>query len=144
MSAPGPDDHSSPLDKPFARYSALGIFCAVVVLLGYIHRDDMMGVIRNHFDDLFPPPAPAVDPNDPVALCLAERAPGIEDMRADGTIDAKERSAVLEAAADHGLRADSPGLELLESWLDERPHRDVLATWGETSASATPATTRVR
>ena len=59
--------------------------------------------------------------------------PLIEVAWADGTIDAKERSAVLEAAADHGLRAGSPGLELLESWLDERPHRDVLATWGETT-----------
>jgi hypothetical protein len=53
----------------------LGVFLAVAALLGFIHRDD-----------LFPPPAPAVDPNDPVMLCLAERAVGIETMRADGTI----------------------------------------------------------
>ncbi len=93
MSAPLPNDPKSPLDKPFARFSALGVFFSVVLLLGYIHRDDIEGVIRNQFDDLFPPPVPAVDPNDPVALCLAERAPGIEAMHADGTID--ERQATL-------------------------------------------------
>jgi hypothetical protein len=82
MAAPRPNDPGSPLDRPFARLGALGVFFAVAALLGYIHRDD-----------LFPPPAPAVDPNDPVALCLAERAPGIEVMLADGTID--ERQAAL-------------------------------------------------
>ncbi len=75
MAAPPPNDPGSPLDRPFARLGALGVFFAVAALLGYIHRDD-----------LFPPPVPAVDPNDPVALCLAERAPGIAAMRADGTI----------------------------------------------------------
>ena len=87
MSAPGPDDPSSPLDKPFARYSALGVFFAVAALLGYVHRDD-----------LFPPPVPAVDPNDPVALCLAGRAPGIEAMRADGTIDELQAELFLTRA----------------------------------------------
>ena len=82
MAAPRPTDPGSRLDRPFARLGALGVFFAVAALLGYVHRDD-----------LFPPPAPAVDPNDPVALCLAERAPGIAAMRADGTID--ERQAAL-------------------------------------------------
>ena len=66
----------------------------MVVLLGYINRE----VIRNQFDDLFPPPAPAVDPNDPVALCLAERAPGIAAMRADGTIDERQVELFMSRA----------------------------------------------
>ena len=80
MSDPRPS--SSLLDSAVSRLGALAVFLAVVVLLGFIHRDD-----------LFPPPATAIDPNDPVALCVAERAPAIEAMRADGTID--ERQAEL-------------------------------------------------
>jgi hypothetical protein len=87
MSAPLPNDPKSPLDKPVARLGALGVFFAVAALLGYVHRDD-----------LFPPPAPAIDPNDPVALCLAERAPGIEAMRADGTIDERQAKLFLSRA----------------------------------------------
>ena len=75
MAAPHKIGPASPLDRPLARFGAVGVFLAVAALLGFIHRDD-----------LFPPPAPAVDPNDPVMLCLAERAVGIETMRADGTI----------------------------------------------------------
>jgi len=41
---------------------------------------------------------PAVDPNDPVALCLAERAPGIAAMRADGTIDELQAELFLTRA----------------------------------------------
>lgn len=104
MAALPPTDPGSPLDKPLARLGALGVFVAVAALLGYIHRDD-----------LFPPPAPALDPNDPVALCLAERAPGIEAMRADGTID--ERQAELFLARAEALcqaqagQANAPALE---------------------------------
>ena len=88
MAAPPPNDPGSLLDRPFARLGALGVFFAVVLLLGYIHRDD-----------LFPPPVPAVDPNDPVALCLAERAPGIEAMRADGTITEGQAELFMSRAA---------------------------------------------
>jgi hypothetical protein len=65
----------------------LGVFLAVAALLGFIHRDY-----------LFLPPVPAVDPNDPVMLCLAERAPGIEAMRADGTIDERQAELFLSRA----------------------------------------------
>jgi hypothetical protein len=76
MAEPPPTAPVSRLDRPLARLGAWAVFFAVAALLGSIHRDD-----------LFPPPAPAVDPNDPVALCLAERVPGIEAMLADGTIN---------------------------------------------------------
>jgi hypothetical protein len=88
MAARRPTDPGSPLDRPLARLGALGVLFAVAGLLGYIHRDD-----------LFPPPAPALDPNDPVALCLAERAPAIEAMRADGTIDERQAELFLSRAA---------------------------------------------
>jgi len=103
MSAPRPSPSRSLLDRPVSRLAALGVFFAVVALLGFIHRDD-----------LFPPPAAAVDPNDPVALCLAERAPGIEAMRSEGTID--ERQAELFLARAEALcqaqagQADAPAL----------------------------------
>jgi len=87
MAAPRLTDPGSPLDKPIARLGALGVFCVVAGLLGYIHRDD-----------LFPPPASALDPNDPVALCLAERAPGIAAMQADGTIDERQAELFLSRA----------------------------------------------
>lgn len=90
MAAPPPTASGSPLDRPVARLAALGVFFAVAAVLGYIHRDD-----------LFPPPAAALDPNDPVALCLAERVPGIEAMLADGTID--ERQAELFTARAEAL-----------------------------------------
>ena len=90
MSAPRPSPSNSLLDRPVSRLGALGVFFAVVALLGYVHRDD-----------LFPPPAAALDPNDPVAICLAERLPGIEAMRADGTID--ERQAELFATRAEAL-----------------------------------------
>jgi len=82
MATRRPSAPVSPLDRPIARIAALGLFFAAAALLGYIHRDD-----------LFPPPTAAIDPNDPVALCLVERMPAIESMLADGTID--ERQAEL-------------------------------------------------
>ncbi len=87
MAAPHKIGPASPLDRPLARFGALGVFLAVAALLGFIHRDD-----------LFPPQAPAVDPNDPVALCLAERAPGIETMRADGTITERQAELFMSRA----------------------------------------------
>ena len=86
MTASHPEP-GSPLDRPLARLGALGVFVAVAGLLGYTHRDD-----------LFPPPVPAVDANDPVALCLAERRPGIEAMRAEGTIDDQQAELFLARA----------------------------------------------
>lgn len=87
MSRPPPTASGSRLDRPLARLGALGVFLAVAALLGYIHRDD-----------LFPPPASAADPNDPVALCLAERLPGIEGMLADGTINETQAEAFKSRA----------------------------------------------
>ncbi len=39
MAAPRSNDPGSRLDRPFARLGALGVFVAVVALLGYVHRE---------------------------------------------------------------------------------------------------------
>jgi hypothetical protein len=70
---------NSVLDRPAARWVALGVACTMVALLGYIHRDD-----------IFPPEVRETAADDPVALCLAERAQGIDRMAADGTISADQ------------------------------------------------------
>jgi hypothetical protein len=39
MAAPHKIDPASPLDRPLARFGALGVFLAVAALLGFIHRE---------------------------------------------------------------------------------------------------------
>jgi len=64
------------LDGKGARLAALGVLIAVAALL-----------LRIHWDDLFPPPQAELSKDDPVAICLAERAEGIDKMLAEGVID---------------------------------------------------------
>jgi hypothetical protein len=51
---------------------------SVAAALAWIHRDDLL------------PRETAVAAHDPVALCLAERALGIDQMQQDGVIDADQ------------------------------------------------------
>lgn len=55
--------------------------------------------------------------------------PLVEVAWADGTIDAKEREAILAQARKSNLVAGSPELALLESWLGQRPGPNLLAAW---------------
>jgi hypothetical protein len=55
--------------------------------------------------------------------------PLVEVAWADGTIDAKEREAILAQARHSNLEAGSPELALLESWLTQRPGPKLLAAW---------------
>ena len=55
--------------------------------------------------------------------------PLIEVAWADGTIDDKERAAVLGGAAGNGLRKGSPEYALLENWLTHRPPAKLLDAW---------------
>lgn len=65
------------------------------------------GIVWLNRDSLFPAEAPALSADDPVALCLAERAKGIDEMLAQGTIDEgqatlfKSRAEAL-CQAQHG------------------------------------------
>ena len=55
--------------------------------------------------------------------------PLIEVAWADGSIEAKERSALLAAAEHEGIGKDSASYRLLEEWSRERPSPQVLAAW---------------
>ncbi len=61
------------LDRPPARVAAFGVFLLAAGALTRMHRDDV-----------FPPEADSAD--DPVALCVAGRWAGIDEMVADGTV----------------------------------------------------------
>ena len=52
--------------------------------------------------------------------------PLVEAAWADGTLDAKERRAVVESA---GVDRDSTAGALLEAWLDRRPDPKLLIAW---------------
>lgn len=55
--------------------------------------------------------------------------PLVEVAWADGKVDAKERAAVLEAAAQYGLERTGISYLLLEGRLTERPGPELLDTW---------------
>lgn len=48
---------------------------------------------------------------------------------ADGSIDEKERAAILSGAAEAGLEGRPASRELLGQWLARRPPIELLATW---------------
>ncbi len=87
----GPDFKRNPaasrsvLDRPAARLVALGVFLLAAGALGWFHRDD-----------IFPPEAVA---NSPAEMCIDERWAGIDEMAADGTIDAA-RATQFKARAE--------------------------------------------
>ncbi len=61
--------------------------------------------------------------------------PLVEVAWADGTLDAKEQSALLAAAEQAGLSKDSASYRLLEEWFRERPSPKLLAAWNGYVAS---------
>ena len=61
-----------------------------------------------------------------VALTLV---PLVRVAWADGAIHDRERDAILQAAADEGIKVDSANYRLLEGWLDERPQPALLEAW---------------
>jgi len=56
--------------------------------------------------------------------------PLVEIAWADGKIDRAEREAVLSGAEANGVTSESPGYQLLESWLAHRPDGRLLEVWG--------------
>ncbi len=63
------------------------------------------------------------------SLNLLTLVPLVHVAWANGRIEGEERTAILEAAAQVGVRADSPGFVLLNGWLCCRPHRTLIRTW---------------
>ncbi len=93
---------ASALDRPPARVAAFGVFLLAVGALAWMHRDD-----------IFPPETVPAD--DPVALCVAGRWAGIDEMVADGTVDTaraelfKSRAeALCQAQAGQGSGPPPP------------------------------------
>ena len=82
------DGTTSALDRRGARVVALGVFLAAAALLAWIHRADLL-----------PPEPVAVAADDPVQLCLAERLAGINQMAADGVINAQQAELFGQRAA---------------------------------------------
>ena len=104
MTAPAakPKSSAAALDGRRARLAALGVLLGILLLVAYIHREAFL---------------PAAEPervtDDPVALCLAERAQGIDKMAADGTISAEQAGLFKNRAealcvAQHGQGSGPP------------------------------------
>jgi hypothetical protein len=55
--------------------------------------------------------------------------PLVEVAWADGSLDDKERGALLAAAEHAGLSKDSASYQLLEEWSRQRPSPRLLAAW---------------
>jgi tellurite resistance protein len=55
--------------------------------------------------------------------------PLVQVAWSDGSIDPKERSAILAAAAESGLEQQSPSYQLLDSWLEQRPDPSLMVAW---------------
>lgn len=55
--------------------------------------------------------------------------PLVEIAWADGTVEDKERRAVLAAAEANGVHASTPSHVLLSDWLNDQPNPQLLQTW---------------
>jgi len=62
-------------------------------------------------------------------LAALSLVPLVEVAWADGSLDAKEQSALLAAAEQTGLSKNSASYQLLEEWLREQPSPKLLETW---------------
>jgi hypothetical protein len=85
------------VDRPAARFLAVGVALLMAAVLAYMHRDDF-----------FPPEKAAVNPNDPVARCLAERAGDIDKLQAEGTITT-EQATLFKSRAEALCQAQLGG-----------------------------------
>ncbi len=62
-------------------------------------------------------------------LAALSLVPLIAVAWADGTLDAKERLAVLAAAEQKGMDKEHAGYRLLECWLKRKPDAALLTVW---------------
>lgn len=67
-----------------------------------------------------------VEPETVAALTLV---PLVEVAWADGDVHAKEKDAVLKAAANTGIEEGTAASELLAGWLQERPKPELRTAW---------------
>jgi len=62
-------------------------------------------------------------------LAALSLVPLVEVAWADGNVDAREREAILAAAAASGLAREGAGGRLLDGWLARAPGSDMLDAW---------------
>jgi hypothetical protein len=62
-------------------------------------------------------------------LAALSIVPLVEVAWADGSLDAKERAAVLAHATEGGMTKGSPAYALLEAWLQHRPTPKLHEAW---------------
>ena len=62
-------------------------------------------------------------------LAALSIVPLVEVAWADGSLDAKERAAVMQHASEGGIVKDSPAYALLEAWLQHRPTPKLHEAW---------------
>jgi hypothetical protein len=65
----------------------------------------------------------------PEIVAALRVVPLVEVAWADGSLDEKEREAVLSGAQEAGIPAGSAAYTLLEAWLKRRPEPYLLAAW---------------
>ena len=87
---------SAALDRPLARGLAAGVFVACLVLLAWLERER---VFRSEA---------MVNVDDPVQLCIAERAAEIDAMLAEGVIEAPQ-AELFKSRAQAMCRATVEG-----------------------------------
>lgn len=67
-----------------------------------------------------------IGPETVLALTLV---PLIAVAWADGTLDGRERDAIIKAAEEKGVSPETAGHQLLETWLSRRPERELFDSW---------------
>jgi len=65
----------------------------------------------------------------PETVAALSIVPLVEVAWADGSLDTKERRAILDRARDSGIAPGSTEHTLLEVWLDRRPEPKLLTAW---------------
>ena len=73
----------------------------------------------------------------PETLAALSLVPLIAVAWADGKIDDKERTAVLEAAEQKGIEAEQPGHQWLKDWLRQKPDARLKEVWKDYVAALT-------
>ena len=62
-------------------------------------------------------------------LAVMSLVPLVVVAWADGSLESREREAVLRSAVESGLDREGPSYALLEGWLGKRPGPELLAAW---------------
>jgi tellurite resistance protein len=75
---------------------------------------------------------------DASTLAALTLAPLVLVAWADGEVDARERAAVLSAAAEVGVEENGQGRKLLDRWLATRPPHHLITAWTDYIRAISP------